>query len=173
LYLFVGLRWNSAAESLKFGQSLAGVVPGSGDRSGAKEEPDSRKEKIMPTQSLREKISVWKVLSTNLKARLPELPHLTEHVTLFEELVTSAEALESQQGIYIARLRETNKERTELEKRARTLRNRLAASLQGAYGPDSQTLHEFGVKPRIQRPRKKAGDTVKKKDEKAAEAAAG
>lgn len=127
----------------------------------------------MATQSLKEKISQWKVLSTNLKARLPELPHLTEHVTLFEELIVSAEALESQQGIHLARLRETNKERADLEKRARTLRNRLAASLQGAYGPDSLTLHEFGVKPRIQRPRRKPGEALKKKDEKTAEGAAG
>lgn len=93
------------------------------------------------------------------------MPHLTKRDAL--------ETLESQQGIHLAGLRETNKERADLEKRARTLRNRLAASLQGAYGPDSLTLHEFGVKPRILRPRRKVGETVKKKDEKPAEGVAG
>lgn len=126
----------------------------------------------MATQSLKEKIIQWKVLSTNLKARLPEMPHLEADVKVFEELIASAESLESQQGIYTARLRETNKERIELEKRTRAVRNRLAASLQGVYGPESQTLHEFGVKPRV-RTRKKAQEEVKKKDEKKAEVAAG
>ncbi|HEX9671099.1 MAG TPA: hypothetical protein VGC93_16650 [Thermoanaerobaculia bacterium] len=39
--------------------------------------------------------------------------------------------------------------------RVRGLRNRIAALLQGHYGPESDTLIEYGIAPRRRRPRRK------------------
>lgn len=107
----------------------------------------------MPTLSFKEKLTSWEVMSTNLKARLDEIPHMSEDQAALEALLAEGRGLEAQQGMYTAALRETNRKRVLLEIRGDELRERMAGSLRGKFGPTSHRLYEFGLKPRIRRRR--------------------
>jgi hypothetical protein len=50
-------------------------------------------------------------------------------------------------------LRETTLRSKELERRGRSLRNRLVAAMQSIYGVDNLVLVEFGVEPLLPRKR--------------------
>lgn len=107
----------------------------------------------MATQSFKEKLASWEVMSTNLKAQLDQVPYLSEDQAALEALLAEGRGLEAQQGMYIAALRETNRKRVVLEIRGDEMRERMAGSLRGKFGPTSQRLHEFGVRPRTRRRR--------------------
>lgn len=108
----------------------------------------------MPSLSLKEKLSIWETLSVNLKAQLEEVPHLSEDQSALERLTEEGRALEAQQGIHMAALRETNRQRLDLERRGDELRDRMAGALRHKYGPTSKRLHEFGLKPKAERRRR-------------------
>jgi chromosome segregation ATPase len=108
----------------------------------------------MATPSLKEKLANWEMMSSNLKAQLADIPHLTADQAALEHLVAEGQALAAQQGIHLASLRETNRQRFDLEKRGDELQDRLAGALRCQFGPKSPKLHEFGVKPRASRHRK-------------------
>ena len=108
----------------------------------------------MPTLSFPEELNLWEVLSTNLKPHLETMPHLGSLHQEMTGIVVEARGLENLRSFHEAELRETNRKRREIEKKGRELRNRVAAALQSNFGPYSERLLEFGVKPRAQRRRK-------------------
>ncbi|HVF59434.1 MAG TPA: hypothetical protein VNJ70_06440 [Thermoanaerobaculia bacterium] len=87
-------------------------------------------------------------LSTNLKGRLGDAPHMTVMQTDLEAWVAEARGLEAQTEIFEARLRETNEKRRVSQQRGIDLRSQLNGALRGHFGPKSQTLREFGFLPR-------------------------
>lgn len=118
----------------------------------------------MAQQNLSKKIGRWKATSANVKARLPEVPHLASTLEGFDAVIVEAEEFQSVHDIHLRQLRETTQRSKDIERRARSFRNRLIASLQGAYGVDSFVLLEFGIKPRL--PTKRSRLTQEQKAEK-------
>jgi hypothetical protein len=108
----------------------------------------------MSTDSLSKEIGVWDALSTNVKARLPELPQLSETVQEIDGVIFEGRNLQSIQDVQRSQLRETNRRCQELRRRGRSVRNRLAAGVQSVFGVDSMILVEFGVKPRLRKKRR-------------------
>jgi len=108
----------------------------------------------MSTRSFQEHLVDWEALHDNVGKRLEEFPHLAKDHAALEPLLAEGRVLESEQDLRKAELREINLRRRELEKQGRAVRNRLAAALKGAFGPDSLRLLEFGLQP-VQRSRRK------------------
>ena len=69
------------------------------------------------------------------------------------------------QEIHRKQLRETTQRSKELARRGRSLRNRLVAGLQSAYGVESFELLGFGLPPRL--PKRRNRLTKAQKEEKA------
>jgi hypothetical protein len=103
----------------------------------------------MAIDSLSKKTGTWDALNINVKARLPEVPHLTETVEEFAGVIGEIREVQSVHDVHNRQLRETTQRTKELERRGRSLRNRLVAGLQSAYGVDNLVLLEFGIKPRL------------------------
>ncbi len=105
----------------------------------------------MPTLSFAEQMNLCEVLGTNLTPHLEAMPHLGVYHKELVDLVAMGRTLESQRGFHEAELRETNAKRRDIDQRARNVRSRLAAALQSNFGPTSERLLEFGLKPRARR----------------------
>jgi hypothetical protein len=108
----------------------------------------------MSTETLSKEMGGWEALSTNVKARLPQLPQLGETVQEIDGVIVEGKDLQSVQDVQRSQLRETNKRCQALRRRGRSLRNRLAAGVQSVFGVDSMLLVEFGVKPRLPKKRR-------------------
>jgi hypothetical protein len=113
----------------------------------------------MPDRTLTDLIAAMDILSSNLKARLPEIPLLEPLQTDLEAWLAETRGLENQQEIYTARLRETNEKRRRAEARGVELRSQADAALRGQFGTKNKVLHEFGLKPRGGRRTAKKGET--------------
>jgi hypothetical protein len=105
-------------------------------------------------KTLKENLVTWRTMVANLAPRLDDLPFLREQHASLSALVARAEKLEAQQSRYKAKLQKVNQERMAAAREGRRLRNRLAAGLQGAFGPESARLVEFGVPPRPENQRR-------------------
>ena len=62
---------------------------------------------------------------------------------------------QSIQDVQRSELRETNRRSREIRRCGRSLRNKLAAGVQSAFGDGSMALLAFGVKPRLPKPRRR------------------
>jgi hypothetical protein len=109
----------------------------------------------MSTDTLSKEIGGWQASVTNIKARLPELPHLGPVVQELEGVIVEGEEIQSIQDVQRSDLRETNRRSREIRRRGRSLRNKLAAGVQSVFGVDSMALLAFGVKPRLPKPRRR------------------
>jgi hypothetical protein len=107
----------------------------------------------MATEGLSKKYGTWDGLIVNAKARLPEIPQVEPIVKEFEEVMVDIKELLGIQDVHRRQLRETTLRSKELERRGRSLRNRLVAAMQSIYGVDNLVLVEFGVEPRLPRKR--------------------
>jgi hypothetical protein len=110
----------------------------------------------MATDSLSKKVGAWDALSTNVKARMQELPPLlVPMVQGLDGVIGEARELQGVQDVHRRQLRETTQRSRELESRGRKLRNQLIAGLQSVFGVESMMLVEFGLEPRLpqKRPR--------------------
>ncbi len=105
--------------------------------------------------SLADKLKLWQQLRAGTGRLLDDLPHLRPEVTTFETELRDLVAIDEEHAATTARLRELTRRRAEAQVRVRGLRNRIAATLQGHYGPESDTLIEYGIAPRRRRPRRK------------------
>ncbi|HYU33890.1 MAG TPA: hypothetical protein VEW48_17190 [Thermoanaerobaculia bacterium] len=103
----------------------------------------------MATDGLSKKLGNWDMLTTNVKPRLPELPQLVATVQELDSVIFEGRALQGVQETHRMQLRETTQRSKELERRGRSLRNRLVAGLQSAYGVDSLELLGYGINPRL------------------------
>jgi hypothetical protein len=112
----------------------------------------------MPDRTLPELIGAMDTLSTNLKARLTEIPLLEPLQTDLDAWLAETRGLENQQEIYTARLRETNDKRRKAEARGVELYSQADAALRGQFGTKNKVLHEFGLRPRGGRRAAKKGE---------------
>ena len=103
----------------------------------------------MAKEGLSKEMGDWKALIGNVKARLPEFPHLTDMVAGFDTFLVEAEEFQRIHDVHRRQLRETTQQSKDIERRGRSLRNRLIAAMQSTYGVDSMMLVEFGVNPRL------------------------
>lgn len=118
----------------------------------------------MATEGLSKKYGIWDALITNVKARLPEIPQLNPTVQEFDGVMSEIRELQSIQDVYRRQLREATLRSKELERRGRSLRNRLVAGMQSVFGVDNMMLIEFGIKPRL--PKRRSRLTKQEKAEK-------
>lgn len=107
----------------------------------------------MATEGLSKSLGTWDMLSTNVRPRLPELPQLGSTVSELDAVIFEGREIQGVQETHRKQLRETTQRSKDLARRGRSLRNRLVAGLQSAYGVDSLELLGFGVQPRLQQKR--------------------
>jgi hypothetical protein len=107
------------------------------------------------TPRFKEKLVTLTSLHDNLVPVIAEMPHLARDHTALASLVTQARELESRQDLATAELRSINRQRVELARQGRTLRNRLAQMLRGTLGVDHADLAKYGVQPLVRGPRPK------------------
>jgi hypothetical protein len=119
----------------------------------------------MAPESLSKNIGTWDMLTMNVKQRLPELSQLEPTVKELETVIFEGRELQGTQEIHRKQLRETNQRSRDLVRRGRSVRNKLVAGLQSAYGVESLELLGFGVQPRLQKRRTRL--TKAQKEEKA------
>jgi hypothetical protein len=98
--------------------------------------------------SLGETVAVWKALASNARTVLADMAHVVPDHTAFEESIAKVEASMAEQDILSARATALVHLRREDVARARSLRNKVVAHLQGKFGTESEKLREFGLKPR-------------------------
>lgn len=86
----------------------------------------------------------------NLRTRLDggEVPLLADFQTELEGWLAEARNLESQQELYLSRLRDNTEQRRLAEARGVDLRSRAFGYLRGHFGPKAKVLLEFGFRPR-------------------------
>lgn len=103
----------------------------------------------MATDTMSKEIGAWEAQNANVRSRLQELPQLSQNVQDFDLVIGEAKDFQSIQDVHRRQLRETNQRGKEILRRGRSLRNRLVAGVQSAFGVDSMLVVEFGVKPRL------------------------
>lgn len=102
----------------------------------------------MATPKVPEQISDWTTLRDTLAPRLEELRFLQPLHAGLSELLAELTQLEADQEVVLARLHTINERRRELVVLLQELTSQIHDALRGRYGSRSQTLREFGVKPR-------------------------
>src|SRR6185436_7739130 len=103
----------------------------------------------MATDGLSKDIGTWDMLTMNVKPRLLELPQLDPTVRVLDAVIFEGRVLQGIQETHRKQLRETTRRSKELARHGRSLRNKLVAGLQSAYGVDSFELLGFGINPRL------------------------
>jgi hypothetical protein len=107
----------------------------------------------MATPRLQDRLNRWEILNANLKQHLETLPDMTAKQADFEALIAQDVALAAQHSQLIGTARSLTAQRRALTRKGNQLRNIFVAALRHAFGPESQQLNEFGVRPRVFRRR--------------------
>jgi septal ring factor EnvC (AmiA/AmiB activator) len=97
------------------------------------------------------RLNDWQALVDNLKPHLAELPNLAADHAALTGLIDQTRALQAQQDLHLASVRDVVTQKNALAAQAGKARNRLVAGLQSAFDHESDKLLEFGVKPRARR----------------------
>jgi len=124
---------------------------------------------------MKETVGDWEVLRDSLGSQLDAFPFLAADHEALKALILEAKALETQRELERSALRDTNHKRAEAVKRGRELTGRIGTMLRGSFGPVSEKLIEFGLKPRPREIRRRFLSKAEKAQilaEKAASAAA-
>jgi hypothetical protein len=114
---------------------------------------------------LSKNLGTWDMLTMNVKPRLVELPQLEPTVKELDAVIFEGRLLQGIQETHRKQLRETTQRSKELARRGRSLRNRLVAGLQSAYGVESFELLGFGLNPRQQTKRNRLTQEEKEAQE--------
>lgn len=105
--------------------------------------------------TLAQTMKKWDTLNAALKPLLTEIPAAAKDQADFEASIGRVRALAMSQDSLTGQVRDTIKSRQTEQVAARALYNRLASHLRAKFGPNSDLLLEFAVKPRRQVRRKK------------------
>ncbi len=97
-----------------------------------------------------DKLSRWEVLITNTKPALPDMPHLTEDITVLEQKLAEIRSLQSRQEDLRSQARAMRQQIQTASREGEKVRTRVGASLKGKYGFENETLVKYGFKPRAQ-----------------------
>ena len=100
-------------------------------------------------------VTTWETTLTNVKARAAELPDLTAYVTPLEIFLGEAKSLQANQKALTGIKQQETQNLLEVMAKGREAAIRLRAALKAHYGPRSERLVEFGMRP----PRKRARTT--------------
>jgi hypothetical protein len=95
----------------------------------------------------------WDKLATNLRPYLTDMPHTAEDHAELEAVLAKIRTSFAEQEVHTRRIAQLVAGRKAEMQAAQDLRSRLAANLQGRFGPTSERLLEFGIKPRRRRNR--------------------
>ncbi len=114
---------------------------------------NGKKKKTEPDNGLAAHLTRWRKLAGGVRNNLCDLAHAAEHNAELHRLADEILRSAGEQQALTARLRGLVQERRAKVHRARDLRARLAAAVTGCYGPYSDKLREFGLKPRKRRRR--------------------
>lgn len=93
------------------------------------------------------KVTNWELSSTNLKPRLPEMPHLQPLIEELDGIIVEAKVVDSEQEKARGQLRELTRRRRDSERRGQDVRRRINAVLRGSFGFTSEQLIQFGIDP--------------------------
>jgi hypothetical protein len=93
------------------------------------------------------KLGDWRRLLMAILANLAQLPDLQGIISRFETLVDRGYDLSQKQAAHAAGKQEASKQLQELLGEGDRLATVLRKSLQSYYGPGSEKLSEFGLKP--------------------------
>ena len=108
------------------------------------------------TKSFGEKIAKWEAMSTAAKPHLTDNPQAVTDQAAFEAVIGQIKTLAAEQESLTAQVRDATRSRQMAETQALRLRNHLASHLQSKFGPDSEMLREFGLRPKGRRVRRKS-----------------
>ena len=89
--------------------------------------------------------------AAGLEIRRYELPNLAADHAALTGFIEQTRALQAQQDLHLASVRDVVSQKNALAKQAGKARNRLVAGLQSVFDDESDKLLEFGVKPRARR----------------------
>jgi hypothetical protein len=106
--------------------------------------------------TLAQTLKKWDTLNTAIKPLLADLPAAAKDQTDFEASIVQVKALSLTQDSLTGQVRDTIKSRLAEEQSAKSLYDRLASHLRAKFGPKSDLLLEFAVKPRRTGRKKKA-----------------
>ncbi len=104
-----------------------------------------------PKSKLACEVERWRLLADGCGSQLVDLPHLAPVQVLFQEVLGRLLQSFTEQVVLEAQLAGLFQRRCRDVQMARELRCRLAASLSAHFGPYSEELRQFGLKPRIRR----------------------
>jgi len=108
-----------------------------------------------PRTALYRKRTQWEEITGNLGKHLDQLPHVKGHYDALVRKVKESRELERQVDTLQGRLAEALERLDQIALEGEQLRGRLTAALQAEFGFESVRLHEFGLKPRRLRGRRK------------------
>lgn len=94
-------------------------------------------------------------LATNLRPYLAEMPHAAADHAELEAVLAKVRTSFAEQEVHTRRIAQLIAGRKADMQTAQDLRSRIVATLQGRFGPTSERLLEFGVRPRRRRGRPK------------------
>jgi hypothetical protein len=108
--------------------------------------PKARRRRTTKTQD--ETLASWEALSTTAKAQLADNPQAASDQAALEAIIGQVKAANVDQDALNAKLRDSIRSRKEMTAQGSKLRSRLVAHLQSKFGPDSEMLREFGLRPK-------------------------
>lgn len=103
------------------------------------------------------KITNWELVNSNLKPHLDEMGQVKPLADRLTQVIADARSIDSQQEIARGQLRELIRRRKDAEAEGENLRVRIGSVLKGQFGFTSESLIQFGVTPRSNKRKQKAG----------------
>jgi hypothetical protein len=99
-------------------------------------------------------VTDWEATLTNCRNRAAELPDLSAYIAPLETLLAEAKVLTARQKSLRGVKQQENLDLNEVLTKGREAAIRLRAALKAHYGPKSERLIEFGMRPLRKRVRK-------------------
>jgi hypothetical protein len=99
-------------------------------------------------------VTDWEATLTNCRNRAAELPDLSTYIVPFEALLAEAKMLTARQKALRGVKQQETLDLQEVLTKGREAAIRLRAALKAHYGPKSERLIEFGMRPLRKRVRK-------------------
>jgi hypothetical protein len=101
-----------------------------------------------PKGGLANDVDQWRTLADRCGSQLVEMPHIAPAQAALREILGRIVQSFTEQAVLEAQLSAMFQRRRRDVAAARDLRGRLAASLAARYGPSSEELRLYGLKPR-------------------------
>lgn len=110
----------------------------------------------MPKQSMTRTQAQWESLLAAVEADRAEIPHMGIYSAPLEAQLSDLKAELARRSAMQAEVRQSTRAITEFLRNGRDLASRVRNYLRACYGPDSDALAEFGLKPLHKRQRRRS-----------------